>query len=253
MLACARGKPNAQVQRELGVSAPTVAKWRQRFVAHRLNRLADEPRPGRPRTITDQEVERVVTATLESTPANGTHWSTRSMAEHVALAQNAVWRIWNTFGLQPHRQETFKVSTDPFFIDKVRDVVGLYLDPPERALVLCVDEKPQVQARNRTQPVLPMMAGTPERATHDYVHAGVSSLFTVLDTATEQVITSLHRRHRAIEFKKFLAKIDKQVPAELDVYLVLDNYATHKTVEIRRWLLRHPASTCTSFRSVPHG
>ncbi|WP_150249926.1 IS630 family transposase [Nocardiopsis deserti] len=240
VLACAQGKSNAQVQHEVGVSAPTIAKWRKRFLAHRLDGLVDEPRPGRPRTITDQDVERVVTAPLESTPANDTHWSTRSMAEHTGLTQNAIWRIWNTFGLQPHRSQTFKLSTDPFFIDKVHDVVGLYLDPPERALVLCVDEKSQIQALDRTQPVLPMMPGTPERATHDYVRAGVSSLFAALDAATGQVITSLHRRHRAIEFKKFLAKIDKQVPAELDVHLVLDNYATHKRAEIRRWLVRHP-------------
>ena len=240
VLACAQGMSNARIQREVGASAPTVAKWRKRFLAQRLDGLADEPRPGRPRTITDDQVEAVVTATLESKPATGTHWSTRSMAQHTGMTQNAVWRIWNAFGLQPHRQESFKLSTDPFFIDKVHDVVGLYLDPPERALVLCVDEKSQIQALNRTQPVLPMMPGTPERATHDYARAGVSSLFAALDTATGEVITSLHRRHRAIEFKKFLSKIDKQVPAGMDVHLVLDNYATHKTAEIRRWLVRHP-------------
>ncbi|RKS05160.1 transposase [Nocardiopsis sp. Huas11] len=240
VLACAQGLSNAQVRREVGVSAPTVTKWRQRFIAHRLDGLTDEPRPGRPRTITDAQVEAVVAATLESTPAPDTHWSTRSMAEHTGMTQNAVWRIWNAFGLQPHRQESFKISTDPFFIDKVRDVVGLYLDPPERAVALCVDEKSQIQALNRTQPVLPMMPGTPERATHDYVRAGVTSLFAALDTATGQVITSIHRRHRAIEFKKFLAKIDREVPADLQVHLILDNYATHKTAEVRRWLVRHP-------------
>ncbi|RKS04554.1 transposase [Nocardiopsis sp. Huas11] len=240
VLACAEGLSNAQVRREVGVSAPTVTKWRQRFIAHRMDGLTDEPRPGRPRTITDAQVEAVVAATLESTPAPDTHWSTRSMAEHTGMTQNAVWRIWNAFGLQPHRREQFKISTDPFFIDKVRDVVGLYLDPPERAVALCVDEKSQIQALNRTQPVLPMMPGTPERATHDYVRAGVTSLFAALDTATGQVITSIHRRHRAIEFKKFLAKIDREVPADLQVHLILDNYATHKTAEVRRWLVRHP-------------
>lgn len=240
VLACAAGVSNAQVCRDLGVSAPTVTKWRGRFVAHRLEGLSDEPRPGRPRTVTDAQVEAVVAATLESKPATGTHWSTRSMAEHTGLSQNAVWRIWSAFGLQPHRQEAFKLSTDPFFVDKVRDVVGLYLDPPEGAVALCVDEKSQIQALNRTQPVLPMMPGTPERASHDYVRAGVTSLFAALDTATGQVITSLHRRHRAVEFKKFLAKIDHQVPDELQVHLILDNYATHKTPEIQRWLTRHP-------------
>ena len=240
VLACAEGLSNAQVRREVGVSAPTVTKWRQRFVEHRLDGLTDEPRPGRPRTITDAQVEAVVAATLESTPAPDTHWSTRSMAARTGMTQNAIWRIWNAFGLQPHRREPFKISTDPFFIDKVRDVVGLYLDPPERAVALCVDEKSQIQALNRTQPVLPMMPGTPERATHAYVRAGVTSLFAALDTATGQVITSIHRRHRAVEFKKFLAKIDREVPADLQVHLVLDNYATHKTAEIKRWLVRHP-------------
>lgn len=240
VLACAEGLSNAQVRREVGVSAPTVTKWRQRFVEHRLDGLTDEPRPGRPRTITDAQVEAVVAATLESTPAPDTHWSTRSMAARTGMTQNAIWRIWNAFGLQPHRREPFKISTDPFFIDKVRDVVGLYLDPPERAVALCVDEKSQIQALNRTQPVLPMMPGTPERATHAYVRAGVTSLFAALDTATGQVITSIHRRHRTVEFKKFLAKIDREVPADLQVHLVLDNYATHKTAEIKRWLVRHP-------------
>lgn len=240
VLACAEGLSNAQVRREIGVSAPTVTKWRQRFVEHRMGGLTDEPRPGRPRTITDAQVEAVVTVTLETKPCPDTDWSTRSMAEHTGTTQNAVWRIWNAFGLRPHRQKSFKVSTDPFFIDKVRDVVGLYLDPPKRAVALCVDEKSQIQALNRTQPALPTMPDTPERDTHDYVRAGVTSLFAPLDTVTGQVITSLHRRHRAIEFKKFLAKIDRVVPADLQVHLVLDNYSTHKTPAIQRWLVRHP-------------
>lgn len=228
------------VAEAVGVSRDTVSKWRKRFVADRLDGLSDEPRPGRPRSVTDEQVADLIARTLESKPANATHWSTRSMAKKVGLSQSTVSRVWRAFGLQPHRSETFKLSTDPFFVDKVHDVVGLYLDPPERALVLCVDEKSQIQALDRSQPVLPMMPGVPERATHDYLRAGTTTLFAALNTATGEVIGSLHRRHRAAEFKKFLVKIDKEVPADLNVHLVCDNYATHKTPAIKKWLLAHP-------------
>jgi transposase len=240
VLACAEGLSNVEVAELLGVSRPTVGKWRSRFVGRRLEGLTDEPRPGAPRTISDEQVEEVVVATLEQTPGNATHWSRTSMADRSGLSPSTIGRIWKAFGLKPHRVETFKLSKDPQFIEKLRDVVGLYLDPPERAIVLCTDEKSQIQALNRSQPVLPMMPGMPERRTHDYVRHGVSSLFAALDIATGQVISSLHRRHRSVEFRKFLGKIDKQVPAELDVHLVCDNYATHKTDIIQRWLAAHP-------------
>jgi transcriptional regulator with XRE-family HTH domain len=227
VLACATGATNKQVAKDLGVSLPTVGKWRSRFVARRLEGLVDEPRPGAPRTITDEQVEAVVVATLEETPENATHWSRASMAKRSGLSKSTVGRIWKAFRLKPHLTDTFKLSGDPQFIEKVRDVVGLYLDPPERALVLCVDEKSQVQALDRSQPVLPMLPGMPERRTHDYLRNGVTSLFAALDIATGQVIGSLHRRHRSIEFKKFLAKLDQEVPTDLDVHLVCDNYATH--------------------------
>ena len=218
----------------------TIAKWRGRFVVDRVDGLLDEPRPGKPRTISDEKVAEVIAATLESAPKDATHWSTRSMAAHLGLSQSAVSRIWRAFGLQPHRVESFKLSTDPLFVDKVRDVVGLYLDPPERALVLCVDEKSQIQALDRSQPILPMLPGVPERATHDYKRSGTSSLFAALDIASGKVIGSLHARHRTVEFKKFLAQIDAAVPPNLDVHLILDNYTTHKTKEVQRWLLAHP-------------
>jgi len=240
VLACAAGKANRQVANELRITEQTVGKWRRRFVEQRLNGLFDEPRPGHPRTITDDRVEAVVIKTLEEKPANATHWSTRSMATAMGMSQTSISLIWRAFGLQPHRAESFKLSTDPLFVDKVKDIVALYLDPPERAVVLCVDEKSQIQALNRFQPVLPMMPGTPERRSHDYVRHGTTSLFAALDMATGKVIGSLHRRHRATEFKKFLQAIDTEVPAHLDVHLVLDNYATHKTPDIVRWLLRHP-------------
>jgi transposase len=207
---------------------------------HRLDGLSDEPRPGRPRTITDEQVEDVVVKTLETTPRGATHWSTRSMAKEVGLTQSAVQRIWKAFGLQPHRQETWKLSKDPLFIDKVKDVVALYLNPPERAVVLCVDEKSQIQALDRSAPILPMLPGTPERATHDYKRAGTSSLYAALDLTTGKVIGRLHARHRAIEFKRFLATLDREIPTDLDVHLVLDNSSTHKTPAIRRWLAAHP-------------
>jgi transposase len=240
VLLAAEGLKNVEIARRLGVHRPMVTKWRNRFAEHRLDGLTDEPRPGQPRTISDAKVEEVIIKTLESAPRDATHWSTRSMAREVGLNQTAVHRIWRAFGLQPHRQETWKLSKDPQFIAKVRDVVGLYLNPPERAVVLCVDEKSQIQALDRTAPILPLLPGTPQRATHDYKRAGTSSLYAALDLTTGQVIGSLHARHRAIEFKKFLQTLDRQVPTELDVHLVLDNSSTHKTPAIRDWLTAHP-------------
>jgi transposase len=240
VLGAAEGENNTQLAERLGLTRMTVAKWRGRFVVDRVDGLLDEPRPGKPRTISDEKVAEVITATLESAPQNATHWSTRSMAAHLGLSQSAVSRIWRAFGLQPHRVESFKLSTDPLFVEKVRDVVGLYLDPPERALVLCVDEKSQIQALDRSQPILPMLPGVPERATHDYKRSGTSSLFAALDIASGKVIGSLHARHRTAEFKKFLAQIDAAVPPELDIHLILDNYTTHKTKAVQRWLLAHP-------------
>jgi transposase len=240
ILACATGATNLAVADQLGVNPATVGKWRNRFVVDRLQGLFDEDRPGHPRTITDDKVEAVIVKTLEEKPPDATHWSTRSMAKKTGMSQASVSRIWRAFGLQPHRVDSFKLSTDPLFVDKVKDIVGLYLDPPERAVVLCVDEKSQIQALNRYQPILPMMPGTPERRSHDYVRHGTTSLFAALDMATGKVIGSLHHRHRAAEFKKFLVRIDEEVPEDLDVHLILDNYATHKTPDIHRWLLRHP-------------
>ena len=240
VLLAAEGLNNSEIARRLGVHRPMVRKWRSRFAEYRLDGLIDEPRPGKPRTITDEQVEEVIVKTLESTPKDATHWSTRSLAREVGLTQSAVLRIWRAFGLQPHRQETWKLSKDPQFVAKVRDVVGLYLNPPERAVVLCVDEKSQIQALDRTAPILPMLPGTPQRATHDYKRAGTSSLYAALDITTGQVIGSLHARHRAIEFKKFLQTLDREVPAELDVHVILDNSSTHKTPAIKQWLLAHP-------------
>ena len=240
VLAAAEGLGNTQVAQRLGIKRSTAATWRGRFAERGLAGLLDEPRPGRPRTVSDEQVEAVITRTLESAPANATHWSTRSLATELGLSQSAVSRIWRAFGLAPHRQEAWKLSRDPLFIDKVRDVVGLYLDPPERAVVLCVDEKTQIQALDRTAPVFPMLPGVPARATHDYRRAGTSNLYAALDLATGQVTGSLHARHRAIEFRRFLATIDRQVPAGLEVHLVLDNVSTHKTPAIHRWLAAHP-------------
>jgi transposase len=241
VLACAQGVSNQQVAEQLGVWPQTVGKWRGRFVARRLEGLSDEPRPGRPRTIADERVEQVITKTLEEPPPNhDSHWSTRSMAKQVGLSQTAISRIWRAFGLKPHLVETWKLSTDPQFIDKVRDIVGLYLDPPEAALVLCVDEKSQIQALDRTAPSLPILPTTPARRTHDYVRNGTTSLFAALDVASGKVISALHRRHRHQEFLKFLKTIDRNVPATLDVHLICDNYGTHKTPQIQQWLLRHP-------------
>src|SRR5512144_74067 len=241
VLGCADGENNTRLAQRLGVSVPTVRKWRGRFASGRLDGLVDEPRPGRPRTVSDERVEEVIVKALESVPPDGgTHWSTRQMAKVAGVSQSTVSRVWRAFGLAPHRVEHWKLSKDPLFVEKVRDIVGLYLDPPERALVLCVDEKSQIQALDRSAPTLPMLPGTPARATHDYKRNGTSSLFAALDAASGKVIRSLHARHRAIEFKKFLQKIDREVPAELDVHLILDNYSTHKTPAIKRWLAAHP-------------
>jgi transposase len=240
VLAAADGLGNTAIAARLNVALSSARKWRSRFLAERLDGLLDEPRPGRPRTVADEQVEAVIVRTLETTPKDATHWSTRSLAAELGMSQSAVSRIWRAFGLQPHRQDSWKLSKDPQFIDKVRDVVGLYLDPPEAAVVLCVDEKSQIQALDRTQPIFPMMPGTPARASHDYRRAGTSSLYAALDIGSGKVIGSLHARHRAIEFKNFLIKIDREVPAEFDVHVVLDNASTHKTPAVKRWLAAHP-------------
>lgn len=240
ILHCAEGHSNAEVAVRNAVSKQMVCKWRGRFVVARLDGLLDAPRPGQPRKISDAAVEEVIEKTLRSKPSTATHWSTRSMAAATGLTQNAIFRIWKSFGLQPHRQETFKLSTDPLFIEKVRDIVGLYLAPPLKAIVLCVDEKSQIQALDRTQPLLPMMPGMPEMRTHDYMRHGTTTLFAALDIATGEVMGQLHRRHRAGEFLKFLRHVDTQVPAKLDVHLVMDNYGTHKTPAVRAWFARHP-------------
>jgi transposase len=240
VLACANGKSNSTVAEELRLTRQTIGKWRRRFLLERLEGLHDEQRPGAPRKISDEQVERMIVKTLEEAPADATHWSTRSMAKAVGMSQATVLRIWRAFGLQPHRVETFKLSTDPYFIEKVRDIVGLYLAPPEAAIVLCVDEKSQIQALDRTQPIFPLRPGTPERRTHDYARHGTTSLFAALDVASGKVIGQLHRRHRAVEFRKFLEHLDREVPTDLDLHLILDNYATHKTLSIQRWLVRHP-------------
>lgn len=243
ILRCAEGAdevPNSVVAKELGVTDATVGKWRSRYIARGLPGLLDEERCGAPRTISDQKVEEVITKTLESLPGDATHWSTRSMAAAVGLSDHSIARIWHAFGLQPHRVESFKLSNDPQFIEKVRDIVGLYLDPPINALVLCVDEKAQIQALDRTQPILPLAPGVAERRTHDYRRHGTTSLFAALNVATGQVIGQLHRRHRSDEFLSFLRRIETEVPADLDVHLIMDNYGTHKTQQIRDWLARHP-------------
>ena len=240
VLACAESTSNTEVAAALRLCKQTVGKWRGRFVAQRLDGLLDEPRPGAPRQISDREVERVITLTLETTPTNATHWSTRLMARRCGMSQSAVSRIWRAFALQPHRSKTFKLSRDPLFVEKVRDIVGLYLNPPERALVLCVDEKAQIQALDRTQPLLPMRPGQIERRTHDYERHGTTSLFAALEMVSGKVIGECHRRHRAVEFRRFRDTVEAATPAELDVHLILDNYGTHKTPLIQRWLVRHP-------------
>jgi transposase len=240
VLACGDGLANIVVADKLGVNQATVRKWRTRFIARRLDGLVDEPRPGAPRSISDDDVEAVVVKTLEDRPVDATHWSTRDLAKRVGMSAASVGRIWQAFGLKPWQTDTFKLSEDPLFIDKVRDVVGLYLNPPDKAVVLCVDEKTGIQALDRTQPILPMRPGQVERRTHDYKRNGIVDLFAALNLATGEVIHHLRPQHRAVEFKKFLIAIDKAVPAELDVHLVLDNSSTHKTPAIKTWLLRHP-------------
>jgi len=240
VLACAEGQDNKGVAHRLRATPATVGKWRTRFVRERLAGLYDEPRPGAPRTITDEEIEQVVVRTLESTPRGATHWSTRGMAQAAGLSHATISRIWHAFGLQPHRSETFKLSPDPLLVPKVRDIVGLYVNPPEHAVVLCVDEKSQIQALDRTAPLLPMRPGQPERRTHDYKRHGTTSLFAALDAKSGKVIGQMHRRHRSIEFRKFLDRIDASVPADRDVHLILDNYGTHKTPLIRAWFAKRP-------------
>jgi transposase len=240
ILSCAAGRTNTEAAKAMKVTLQTVGKWRSRFVTRRLDGLLDEPRPGMPRKIGDEKVERVIRLTLESKPRDATHWSTRSMAKRCGMSQSAVSRIWRAFALQPHRSKTFKLSTDPLFIEKVRDIVGLYLTPPDRALVLSVDEKSQIQALDRTQPLLPMRPGQVQRRTHDYRRHGTTSLFAALDVKAGTVIGQCYRRHRSVEFRKFLDTIDANVPGDFDLHLILDNYGTHKTPLIHRWLARHP-------------
>ena len=241
VLACAADKTNVDVAAEVGCSAPTVGLWRRRFLEKRLDGLFDEPRPGAPRKIGDDEIEAIVVKTIEEKPKDGaTHWSTRGMAAEAGISQSTVTRVWHAFRLKPHRQDRFKLSTDPLLVEKVRDIVGLYLAPPERAVVLCVDEKSQIQALSRSHPILPMLPGRPEKATHDYRRHGTTTLFAALDYTSGKILHSLGPRHRATEFKKFLILIDKNTPPDLDIHLVLDNYATHKTPAIKTWLAKHP-------------
>ena len=240
VLAAADGLENKAIVERLGADANTVGKWRRRFAERRLDGLYDEPRSGAPRKIGDEQIAEVIGRTLEETPPDGTHWSLRSMARAVGYAPSTIHRIWQAFGLQPHRSETFKLSSDPLFVEKVRDIVGLYLSPPERALVLCVDEKSQIQALDRSRPLLPMRPGQVERRTHDYMRHGTTTLFAALDIATGKVIGQCFPRHRAREFLTFLRTLETQVPDDLDVHLVMDNYATHKTPAVQRWLARHP-------------
>jgi len=240
VLLSAQGRSNTEIARRLHISLPTAGKWRQRFLDQRLDGLLDEPRPGTPRRLSDAEVERVLARTLETQPQAATHWSTRSLAQATGLSQSSISRIWRAFSLQPHRSQSFKLSRDPLFIDKVRDIVGLYLNPPDRALVLCVDEKSQIQALDRTAPLLPMRPGQSERRSHDYQRHGTTSLFAAFDVASGRVLGQLHRRHRSREFRQFLDTIDHNVPGQLDVHLILDNYGTHKTQLIRRWLAQRP-------------
>jgi transposase len=240
VLACAEGLDNKAVAKKLRCALGTVGKWRARFLEAGLEGLYDEPRPGAPRKVSDAEVEKVVIDTLESTPRGQTHWSTRGMAKATGLSRMTVSRIWHAFGLQPHRAETFKLSPDPQLIEKVRDIVGLYMNPPDHAVVFCVDEKSQIQALDRTQPLLPLRPGQAERGTHDYKRHGTTSLFAALELKTSRVIGKLHRRHRSREFRQFLDLIESQTPAEAEVHIVADNSSTHKTVMIRTWFAKRP-------------
>jgi transposase len=240
VLACSEGLDNKTVARKLRVSLGMVGKWRSRFRKAGLEGLYDEPRPGAPRQVSDAEVEQVVVQTLESTPRGQTHWSTRGLAKATGLSRMTISRIWHAFGLQPHRSETFKLSPDPLLIEKVRDIVGLYMNPPDHALVLCLDEKSQIQALDRTQPLLPLRPGQAERRTHDYKRHGTTSLFAALDLKTSRVIGKLHRRHRSLAFRQFLDEIEAQVPAALEVHFIMDNYGTHKTPVIRKWFAKRP-------------
>jgi transposase len=240
VLACAAGADNKTVARRHRVAPATVGTWRRRFLQDRIAGLYDEPRPGAPRTITDDDVEAVVIRTLETTPQGATHWSTREMAKATGLSHMAISRIWRAFGLQPHRRETFKLSPDPLLVEKVRDIVGLYLNPPPRAVVFCVDVKPQIQALDRTAPLLPMQPGQVERRTHDYQRHGTTSLYAGLNVQTGKVLDQIHPRQRSREFLRFLKQIDAQVPADLEVHVILDNASAHKSAAVRRWQLRHP-------------
>jgi transposase len=240
ILLCSDGESNREVARRVGVHETTVCKWRRRFIDHRLDGLLDEPRPGAPRKVSDETVERIVAMTLEATPSDGTHWSTRGLAKRTGLSQSTVSRIWRAFNLQPHRVTSFRLSNDPLLVEKVRDIAGLYMNPPDHAVVLCVDEKSQIQALERTQPLLPMRPGQPERRTHDYLRHGTTTLFAALDVATGHVLGECYPKHRHQEFRRFLKRIDESVPADLDVHLVIDNYATHKTPAIQRWLAKRP-------------
>jgi transposase len=243
VLAAAEGATSKEIAAELGCTTSTVGRWRGRFAVRGLDGLHDEPRPGKPRSISDADVERVIVKTLEEQPLDATHWSTRSLAQATGMSQSAISRIWRAFGLKPHQTEAFKLSPDPQFIDKVRDIVGLYLNPPDAAVVLCVDEKSQIQALDRSAPVLPLLPGVPERHTHDYVRNGTTNLYAALDVGSGQVIADTSPRHRAEEFRRFLNLIERSVPAHLDVHVVLDNSSTHKTPAIQRWLQRHPRFT----------
>ena len=255
VLACAQGGSNLAVAARLGVNRSTVTKWRARFLAGRLDGLGGEPRPGVPRSITDAQVEEVVIRTLEEVPEGATHWSKRELARRVGISPGSVHRIWRAFGLQPWRTETFNISPDPLLIDKIRDVIGLYLAPPDGAAVFAVDEKPQIQALQRTAPVLPMLPGTPERRSFDYVRHGTVDLFAALNTATGKVIGRLSAQHRAVDFRDFLDDIDRQTEPGLAIHVICDNLSAHKAPVVHRWLLAHPrvqlhfTPTCSSWIS----
>jgi putative transposase len=236
----AQGSSNRLIAEKVGLSPQSVCKWRQRFLQQGFEGLYDEMRAGRPRSISDEQVAELIRKTLDTTPRDGTHWTIRSIAKEAHLSRPTVHRIWNAFGLQPHRQRSFKLSSDPFFIEKVRDIVGLYLNPPDKAMVLCVDEKSQIQALDRTQPLLPMGLGYVEGVTHDYVRHGTTTLFAALDIATGHVLTRFKSRHRHQEYLGFLKHVDANVPQDLDIHLVVDNYSTHKHSTVKRWLAAHP-------------